>query len=70
MTLFPTRLLYVMFCAVWYHLHNLKNVKTPHGGVLPLLFSRFLNCTNGTKLRITYVSIGDKGNLTALTILS
>ena len=70
MTLFQTRLLYVMFCTVWYHLHNLKNVKTSHGGVLPLLFSRFLNCTNGTNLRITYVSIGDKGNLTALTMLS
>ena len=20
---------YVMCCAIWYHLHNLKNVKTP-----------------------------------------
>ena len=42
-----------MFCAIWYHLYNLKNVlKTAtllkvtqlHG-----CFSRFLNCTNGTK---------------------
>ena len=49
-------------CAIWYHLNNLKNVKKhpwrsatfkpanllkvtlPHGS-----FSRFLDCTNGTK---------------------
>ena len=23
----------VMHCAIWYHLHNLKNVKNTHGGV-------------------------------------
>ena len=23
----------VMFCAIWYHLYNLKNVKNTHGGV-------------------------------------
>ena len=52
-----------MFCSIWYHLYNLKNVKNTHGGVLLLVklqallkvtllhgcFSRFLNCTNGTK---------------------
>ena len=51
-----------MHCAIWYHLHNLKNVKNTHGGVLILkpttllkltflhgYFSRFLYCTNGTK---------------------
>ena len=51
-------------CAIWYHLYNFKNVKNTHGGVLILVklqallrltllhgcFSRFLNCTNGTKL--------------------
>ena len=44
--------------AIWYHLHNLKNVKNAHGGVLrlvyntPLLmFFTFLKFTNGTKLR-------------------
>ena len=52
---------YVMCCAIWYHLYNLKNVKNTHGGVLLLVklkvtlicgcFSRFLNCTNGTKSR-------------------
>ena len=26
----------VMRCAIWYHLHNLKNVKNTHGGVLLL----------------------------------
>ena len=50
-----------MLCAIWYHLYNLKNAKSTHGGVLILIkllrvtllhgcFSRFLNCTNGTKL--------------------
>ena len=58
-----------MRCTIWYHLHNLKNVKNAQGVVLflvnlqvkawnftksntpPLMFSRFLNCTNGTKSR-------------------
>ena len=43
----------------WYRLYNLKNVENIHGEVLLLLkatllhgcFSRFLNCTYGTKLR-------------------
>ena len=56
-----------MFCAIWYHLYNFKNVKNTYGGVLLLVklkakpttllkvtflhgsFSRFLNCTSGTK---------------------
>ena len=44
---------YVIFCAIWYHLYNLKNVKNTHGGVILLrsCFSRFLNYTNSTKLR-------------------
>ena len=25
---------YVMRCAIWYHLYNLKNVKSNHGQVL------------------------------------
>ena len=51
-----------MFCAIWYHLYNLKNVKNTHGGVLLLVkllkvtllhgcFSLVFNCTNGTKSR-------------------
>ena len=28
---------YVMFCAIWYSLHNLKNVKNTHGEVLLLV---------------------------------
>ena len=52
-----------MRCAIWYHFYNLKNVKNIHEGVLllnwnftksnipPWVFSHFLNCTNGTKLR-------------------
>ena len=26
-----------MFCAIWYHLYNLKNVKNTHGAVLLLV---------------------------------
>ena len=26
--------IYVMRCAIWYHLYNLKNLKNTHGGVL------------------------------------
>ena len=56
----------VMFCSIWYHLYNFKNVKNTCGGVLLLVallvskvtllhkyFSHFLNCTNGTKSRKT-----------------
>ena len=28
---------YGMFCAIWYDLYNLKNVKNTHGGVLLLV---------------------------------
>ena len=54
-----------MLCAIWHHLNNLKNMKTPmeecyfigdfHGGILLKLtlfhgcFSRFLNCKNDNK---------------------
>ena len=58
---------YEMLCAILYHLHNFKNVKNTHGGVITLVklqawacnftkrntllgcFSRFSNCTDGTK---------------------
>ena len=50
---------YVIFCAIWHNLCNLKNVKNTHGGALLLVkvtllhgyFSRFSNCKNGTKSR-------------------
>ena len=35
--------LYVMRCAIWYHLHNLNNVKNTHGGVLLLVKLHALN---------------------------
>ena len=35
--LFLFSFLNVMRCATWYHLHNLKNVKNNHGGVLLLV---------------------------------
>ena len=51
-------------CAIWYHLHNFKNVKNTWsvtfskvaGYKVTLLhgcFSHFSNCTNGTKSRKT-----------------
>ena len=59
------------FCAICYHLYNLKSVKKTHGGVLLLVkllkvtllhgcFSRFLNCTNGTKSRRHHLCINNK----------
>ena len=33
-----------MLCAMWYHLHNLKNVKNSHGGVLLLLKLQAVAC--------------------------
>ena len=32
-----------MFCATWYYLYNLKNVKKTHGGVL-ISFNLFALC--------------------------
>ena len=29
--------IYVMLCAIWYHLYNLKNVKNTHEGLLLLV---------------------------------
>ena len=45
--------MFVMLCAIWYHLYNLKTNKNTHGGVLLGRFSRFLNCTNESKSRNT-----------------
>ena len=50
---------FVMCCAIWYHFHNLKNMKNNHGGVLLLVkvtvlqgcFSPFLNYMDSIKLR-------------------
>ena len=57
--------IYVILCAIYYHFYKLKNEENNHEGVLFLVklhaatllkvtlldgcFSRFLNCTNGTK---------------------
>ena len=59
----------VMFCIIWYHLQDLKNVKNTHGGVLLLVikvtllhgsFSRFLDCTNGTNRAKHHISFDRK----------
>ena len=39
----------MMRCAIWYHLHNLKNVKNTHGGVLILVKLQASAC-NFTKI--------------------
>ena len=43
--------LHEMFCAIWYHFQNLKNVKVLKVKVTLFheCFSLFLNCGNGTK---------------------
>ena len=71
---FPKKLsLYVMFYTIWYHLYNLKTLKNTDGGVSLLVllllkvtllhryFSRFLNCTNGTKSHKTSLFSFDLG---------
>ena len=37
---------YVMLYAIWYHLHNLKNVKNTHGGKLLLVACNFTKSNN------------------------
>ena len=41
--------IYVMHFAIWHHLYNIKNVKTPMKESSMGAFQFFLNCTNGTK---------------------
>ena len=43
---------YVVRCAVWYHLYNLKNVKNTYGGVLILVKYKWYEIAQ----RITYKS--------------
>ena len=33
---------YVVRCAIWYHLYNLKNVKNTHGRVLQKMKAKLL----------------------------
>ena len=35
------KILYVILCAIWYHLYILKNVRNPHGGLLLLVACNF-----------------------------
>ena len=55
---------YMMFCATWNHLYNLKNVKNTYGGVLntpPLAFVTFFKLCKWYQIaqRITYVCFGE-----------
>ena len=63
--------IYVMLCAICYHLDNFENVKNIHGGVSLLVrlatllkaillhwyFSRFSDYTNGTKSRQVFHTV-------------
>ena len=42
--IFVSHQIYVMFCAIWYHLYSLKNVKNTHGGVLLLVKLQGFSC--------------------------
>ena len=37
-------LLHMIHCAIWYHMHNFKNVKNTHGRVLLLVKLQALAC--------------------------
>ena len=50
--------IYVMFCAIWYHLYNLKNVKNTHGGVLLLIKLQALSHIRKTCFRNAVHSSG------------
>ena len=41
----------VILCAIWYHLHNLKNVRNTHGGVLLSYYLTFNYFRRALRLR-------------------
>ena len=63
-------MLYVVRCAIWYHLYYLKNVKNTHGGLLLLVkleakawvFSTFLKLHKWYQIaqNTTYCQAGDQ----------
>ena len=49
---------YIMLCAVWYHLYNLKNVKNTHGGVLlSVKFDRFTKSNTPPRVFFTFFKL-------------
>ena len=50
-TLWSSEVNNVMRCAIWYHLYNLKNVSSTHGGVLILVKLQAEAC-NFTRIMI------------------
>ena len=44
---------FVMFCAIWYHLFNLKNVKNTHGRVLLLVKVQAKSLQRYSLLKVT-----------------
>ena len=51
---------YVVRCAIWYHLYNLKNMKNTHGGVLILVKLQAAQVAQ----HITYIEFNTKNILT------
>ena len=49
----PCLLKYVVRCAIWYHLHNLKNVKNTHERVLILVKLQASSLKPPTSLKLT-----------------
>ena len=45
----------LMRCAIWYHLHNLKNVRNTHGGLLLLEACNFTNSNTPPWLFFTFI---------------
>ena len=50
--------MYLIFCAIWYHFYNLKNVKNIHGGVLLLVRLQALSYIRKTYFRNAVHSSG------------
>ena len=49
---------YVMGCTIWYHLYNLKNVKSTHGEVIKTFYRAYNNfAINGGMHHILYVAL-------------
>ena len=43
-----------MFCAIWYHLYNFKNVKNTHAGVFPGIFLLPVNGVRKLKFELNF----------------
>ena len=56
-----TQVIYVVRCAIWYHLYNLKNVKDTHGEVLILVKLQAEACEISVIIILIYRKLGSVG---------